>query len=253
MKIKCAIVTVMLIIATIFITGSSINSNIKTETKDNIISWCRGNIDNTGDKLFVVAGNGYDELKNINYGDRLLVYDVQGELPKIEKVTDTAKLGEPLYVFDLADLKPLKVQIGDVNGDGVKEIALCVYKTTYFHPVMAKRPFFYDLVNGELKPVWLGSRLSHPFLDYILVDIDDDGEDELISIDVLENNHYSLYAYKWKGFGFTVYARSDKFKRIGSLQKAEDNKIKVEIFFNDKETEVTFKYTGNERLEITED
>lgn len=33
---------------------------------------------------------------------------------------------------------------------------------------MAKRPFFYDLVEGNLIPVWLGSRLSRPFDDYIL-------------------------------------------------------------------------------------
>jgi hypothetical protein len=93
--------------------------------------------------------------------------------------TDLGKLGyippeKILYRIDLAGIRPMKVQLGDINGDGVCEISVCVYKTTTFHPVLAKRPFFFDLVDGNLIPVWLGSRLSRPFDDYILYDIDGD-------------------------------------------------------------------------------
>jgi hypothetical protein len=109
----------------------------------------------------------------------------------------------------------MKVQLGDVNGDKVNEIALCVYKTTKFYPDLEKRPFFYDLVEGNLIPVWLGSRLSRPFEDYILSDMDADNIDEIVSIEQLENGKSVLAVYNWAGFGFEMQTESKAFD--GSL------------------------------------
>ena len=80
--------------------------------------------------------------------------------------------GELEAVFDLVlHQAPLKVLAGDIDGDGRVEIGVCVYKTAKFHPVPAKRPFFYALQDGRLQPVWLGSRLAWPFADYRLFDL----------------------------------------------------------------------------------
>lgn len=71
------------------------------------------------------------------YGDYLNIYS------DFKLVNHTPVLqGEPDYSFDFSDIKPLKVQAGDINGDGQVEIGICVYKTAKFHPVLAKRPFF---------------------------------------------------------------------------------------------------------------
>jgi hypothetical protein len=150
-----------------------------------------------------------------------------------------------IYNIDITDIKPIKVQLGDIDGDGIKEVAICVYKTAKFHPVMAKRPFFYKHIAGNLVPVWLGSRLSRPFDDYILADIDADGIDEVISIERLENGESIIAMYNWKGFGFEVDAESEEFdgdvyfdydkdKETEAEAEAETAEINI-IFYNRKE------------------
>lgn len=113
-------------------------------------------------------------------------------------------------VFSMPSLRPLMVQTGDIDGDGREEISLTVYKTALFHPVMAKRPFFYRLENEELKPVWRGSRLSRPFDDFRLFDSDGDGVMELVSIEHLENGGRVLALYRWQGFGFEWICQTDR-------------------------------------------
>ena len=175
-------------------------------TASEIVSYCVGDATNDGVSEFLaISGDGELDTGE-RHGQFLLVCDVSGE-------DDINALGylppeKIMYSIDLTDIKPLKVQIGDINGDGVNEVAICVYKTAKFHEVMAKRPFFFDLVEGNLIPVWLGSRLSRPFDDYILFDINEDGLDEVISIEHTQNGNRIVSVYIWKGFGFEVLTGS---------------------------------------------
>lgn len=176
----------------------------------NIISWFEADMD----------GDRKDELLVITSPDPKLALDsgeCYGDCVKLysnyEIVNNKPVLkNQPDYEFDLSELKPLKVQAGDINGDGVMELAVCVYKTAEFHPVPAKRPFFYDIVKGRLEPVWLGSRLARPFADYIIADADEDDIDEIISIEFLENGSKMIAVYDWKGFGFEVKCLSDELE-----------------------------------------
>jgi hypothetical protein len=175
-----------------------------------IVSYCVG--DATGDgspELLAIAGRAGKTDTGRICGSCLLVCaaSAAGDMESLgyippEKIRD---------FVDLSGISPLKVQIGDVNGDGINEVAICVYKTAKFHPVMAMRPFFFDLVEGCLIPVWLGSRLSRPFDDYILYDIDKDGIDEIISAEQLENGGRVLAVYNWEGFGFEMLTQSEAF------------------------------------------
>ena len=177
-----------------------------------IVSFCVGDV--TGDgvpELLVISGSGKitddDFAADERYGQLLLVCDasIAHNLTSLRYIP-----AEKIYYsIDLAGIKPMKVQIGDINGDGINEVAICVYKTAKFHEVMAKRPFFFDLVEGNLIPVWLGSRLSRPFDDYVLFDVNADGVDEIVSIEHLENGGRVVALYEWKGFGFEVITQSD--------------------------------------------
>jgi hypothetical protein len=219
-----------------------------------VVSSCAG--DATGDgvnELLVVSGGG-----TIDTGERcgaeLLVCDAPAQ-------TDLGKLGyippeKILYRIDLAGIRPMKVQLGDINGDGVCEISVCVYKTTTFHPVLAKRPFFFDLVDGNLIPVWLGSRLSRPFDDYILYDIDGDGIDEIISVERLEDGGRVLAVYDWAGFGFEMRAQSRGF--AGGLSFAPDTggqaagtgEIRVSLSDNGTGPTAAFRLDGENLIEL---
>ena len=88
---------------------------------------------------------------------------------------------------------------GDLEGDGDPEIGLGVYKKSPHHQVMARRPFFYSLDEGNLKPKFRASRLSLPMEDFILYDIDKDGREEVVSIE-RRDDQYFLAGYHYLNF-----------------------------------------------------
>ncbi|SMC34466.1 hypothetical protein [Papillibacter cinnamivorans] len=183
-----------------------------------IVSFCVGDANGNGtDDLLAISGSGKTDEGERN-GQFLLICDASAK-----EDLDTLGYIPPEKIrnrIDLAPIRPMKVQLGDVNGDGINEVSICVYKTTKFHPVLAKRPFFFDLKNGNLIPFWLGSRLSRPFDDYILRDLDGDGADEIISIEELENGGRVLALYNWRGFGFEMLTESKEYD--GTLRFAYD-------------------------------
>lgn len=182
----------------------------RARPKADIVSWFAADMDNDSKDELLVIMDGHPDMV-LDTGEAYGSYIRQYSEFKIVNNQPLIK-GEPDYEFDLSSIKPLQIQAGDINGDGVMELAVCTYKTTKFHPVLAKRPFFYDLSDGNLEPVWLGSRLARPFDQYILYDLDGDGVDEIISIERTEKGNRLFAAYGWKGFGFEVKAVSDEIE-----------------------------------------
>lgn len=193
----------LLLIGSILLCSAGCHSR-QAQEQSSIVWWYTADLDgDLQDELLVIdRGEAADELpadRPAEYGRTLNIYS-QFELSDGRPVIT----GEPEVVIDLSELKPMKVMAGDINGDGQMEIGVCVYKTAKFHPVMAKRPFFYHLADGKLAPVWLGSRLARPFDDYLVADMDQDGRAELVAIEQLENGRRIVAIYEWKGFGFEV-------------------------------------------------
>jgi hypothetical protein len=220
-------------------------------SQGDIVSYCTGDATNDGvPELLLISGEGKIDTGE-RHGGLLLVCDASAE-------ADMHGLGyippeKIKYSIDLSEIKPMKVQIGDVTGDGVDEVAICVYKTTKFHPELDKRPFFFDLVDGNLIPVWLGSRLSRPFDDYILYDIDDDAIDEMISIEQLESGRRVIAIYNWRDFGFEMLTESEAFdgalrfdSRAG--QPADTKEIYAFYYNNGEQTRLAFRLNENKLL-----
>lgn len=126
-------------------------------------------------------------------------------------------LEEIFPYMNASAINPIKFLSGDVNGDGVLDLSIMAFKETRYHPIYAKRPFFYTVINNEFVPLWRGSRLSSPFTEYILYDFDNDGVDELFSIEYTQNGRKLIKAYEWNGFGFTVSKISRDFFHISNL------------------------------------
>lgn len=138
-----------------------------------------------------------------------------------------------------------KVTAGDIEGDGKKEISFGVYKSTRFHPELEKRPFIYSWNGKGISPKWLGSCLSRPFEDYIFLDIDSDGMDEIVSLEKEKGNTNLISCYKWNCFGFKPIGESKKYENISEIRKGgsnvlvkirtQENKwIWVELIYKDK-------------------
>lgn len=146
------------------------------------------------------------------YGKELIIY----------------KGDEEIYRSNISDLKPWKVIGGDIDGDNIPEISIGVYTKTYYHPVMAKRPFIYNYYNGTMQPKWRGSRLSKPLIDYIFFDLDGDGTDEIISIETDEDGGNIINSYKWNGFGIEGYIQGSRQESINGLL-VEGNSIYMKL------------------------
>ena len=188
--------------------GSVIGYTRMAEQNRDMVSWYVADMDGDDrEELLVVTGGAPGQMleNGEDYGKYVEVYSDYRSVGKWP-----VAFGEPDYRFDLSDMRPLKVQAGDIDGDGVTELAVCVYKEAKFHPVGAKRPFFYDIVEGRLAPIWLGSRLARPFDDYVLADVDQDGICEIVSIETARSGRKLFAAYDWKGFGFEVKGISDE-------------------------------------------
>lgn len=179
--------------------------------------------------------------KGKKYGDEFIIFSYENSMKEI-------------YRRSFSPLNPWKVQTADVDGDGVREISIGVYKTTVFHPVMAKRPFVYGWDGKEIYSKWLGSRLSKPFDDYIFTDIDGDRMDEIVAIELREDGEKLLNSYKWKGFGFEAMGESKAYNDICELSfiisEADDrNNFSARVMKKNEWRKVEFCFKENRIVE----
>lgn len=108
---------------------------------------------------------------------------------KNDSVVDEWKLPYPLFQFDCADL----------TSDGVPEICVGVIKKTKYRPVMDKRLFIFKLHRGiYIRPLWLGSRVSNPLIDFKL---ENDSSVALIHTWEQTPDSVSQVIYRYHGFG----------------------------------------------------
>lgn len=211
-KIIIILLGVIIIGSPLFLYNHTMRTPIKIDEK--IIDYSIGDV--VGDKrdymTILTKGKG-------DYGEYIVIYSLDDE--------------REIYREDFSHLNPWKLSIGDIDGDGIKDISLGVYKESPLHPIMAKRPFIYSYKDERIVPKWRGSRLSRPFDDYLFYDIDDDGVDEIVAIEILEDKRRLINTYKWKGFGFEGYLETADFENIEDL-RIEDDNIFIQIYLEEE-------------------
>ncbi len=91
-----------------------------------------------------------------------------------------SKYGNTIIIPSISYIKKLrgrnkfnifKLDICDLDGDGIEEINFGVYKKSPHHRVMAKRVFAYNF-EEKLVPKYRCSRFSKPLLDYFIKEKD---------------------------------------------------------------------------------
>lgn len=136
--------------------------------------------------------------------------------------------------------------LADSDNDGVMNINLSLWKPGNFGPskpfwvkkndMSVKNHFFvYTLIDNTMKQVWGSSNLEAPNCDFMVLDTDGDGTNELLVIE----GEYSwtgncrwkyLALWKWNGWGFSNEWRSEKgnFSRLEIGKNGEKRYIVIE-------------------------
>ena len=115
------------------------------------------------------------------------------------------RLPYPVYQF----------QTGDVDGDGKTDALVGVIKTTRYDPEKARRLFIFKNFEGNVRVLWLGTRLSGILQDFRFID------GLVRSLETTADNRYVVAEYQWEHFGM-------RFRRF--LAKNVSHEEALQIF-----------------------
>lgn len=100
------------------------------------------------------------------------------------QITGTWQLDYPVYRFATAD----------INDDGSVDAVVGVYKASRFFKTPSRRVFIFKNFDGDIRPLWLGSRLGGELIDFTVIG------NKVRAIEVA-NDKYVVSDYVWRGFG----------------------------------------------------
>lgn len=127
---------------------------------------------------------GVVRLERIHDSLSFIRYERQG------KELSSWRLPYPVYRFDW----------GDVNADGVPEIAVGVIKPTRFFPEPDKRLFLFKLFHGKhIRPLWLGSHVAYRLDDFSI--LRDSVPALICTIEHQDDSTFVEALYRQQGFG----------------------------------------------------
>jgi hypothetical protein len=94
-----------------------------------------------------------------------------------------------------------RIFTADADNNGTPDICLGTIKKTRFDPVLRKRPFFFKIKNGFIRPLWLGTTLGWDLIDFKPKNV---GGKTYITALMKNKSKYIIADYIWKGFGFRM-------------------------------------------------
>lgn len=149
--------------------------------------------------------------------------NVRGSQPLRSTLTLVDAQGRERRLSPEAHYNFWDLSVGDVDGDGRQEVGLCTFSRTVHDPEYARRYFVYAWTDdGDLEPIWRGSRLCRPYLSAELADVNQDGRAELVSVERGLGGGLMLVAYEWNQFGFWGLGHSEEIEGLVFLGCAAD-------------------------------
>ena len=151
-----------------------------------------------------------------DYGDLFAVYRQSAE----DAFGKEVWLRE--YTNDFAAVKPWKIDMGDMDGDGIREILIAVKKTTRLDKTEKNRMFIFNYDGERLVKKWTGSQTGGIWRDFFVADmlkIPGDGYTALKLGDSSINY--------WFDFGFLRLAESDDFTDILDISVLGENRLRM--------------------------
>jgi hypothetical protein len=188
----------------------------------------------SGDTAYVFVSTTGDKV----YGDRFLVLN-QEENGSWRRS----------YENDFSGLKPWKLMLSDVDGDGEKDLVAAVRKTTYYDEEEKNRLFIFDYKEGKLVKKWTGSDIAGNWEDFITGDLVDADGEELLFISNTKEGKDRLLVYHWFDFGFLMLAQSEDYEDIIQVKIIEENRLSM-TYRKEKEYEKMFRLKNGFVVEV---
>lgn len=94
---------------------------------------------------------------------------------------------------------PYQFDTADVDRDGRTEILIGLIKSTEFDPQEKKRLFILRIDNGQLRPLWLGSKVCQELVHFRSLD-----NGNIQTIERTPSANYAVGDYSWESFGLTL-------------------------------------------------
>jgi hypothetical protein len=100
-----------------------------------------------------------------------------------------ALLPWPVYQF----------QMGDIDGDNITDLFVGVIKSCRYDPVVRRRLFAYEVVDGDIRAKWLGTHTAYDLKEFRTVSIE--GRTHIRALEQDESGIYHIMTYAWASFG----------------------------------------------------
>jgi hypothetical protein len=113
--------------------------------------------------------------------------------------------------------RPWSLAVGDVDGDGRREVALGLFKGTRLWPRPHRTVSFYAWKGRVATRKFSASRLTLPMREFFLLNVDADRADEMLAVERGKDGRWSLATYKWNYFGFDLTARQGAWNSVQVL------------------------------------
>lgn len=154
-----------------------------------------------------------------------------------------------IYKNDFQELRPWKIDLADVDGDGVMEIITVVTKTTRFDKEMKNRLFLFNFENNALVKKWTGSQIGGKWNQVYIGDLVSIPGEEIILVEETEQSLEKLVVYYWFDFGFLKLAESKEYQDIKEITICGDNQINM-IYGADNQMECDLTLKDGKIIEV---
>ncbi len=148
------------------------------------------------------------------YGDYLVIdrLEAQGTLSRV-------------YELDFKEMKPWKLEVADIDGDGQLDILIAVHKMAHFDNQMRNRMFIFNFEDGVLVKKWTGSQIAGDWDQFYAEELLSIPGDELMILERLDERRSRLHIYYWLDFGFVALAISQPYSDVSGFTVEGENRI----------------------------
>jgi hypothetical protein len=123
-------------------------------------------------------------------------------------------------------VRPWKLFVEDLDGDGRREIIIGTIKATRFFPTPHPTLSVYSWDGKQATGLWFGSSLARTFCDFVVLRRKGQKVATFVALETTRDGKRSLGIYAWNGFGCDLQKQTGSWQQA-RLVKAHQEKVVV--------------------------